>query len=421
MKKNIKLFYQKAVAVLITICFVITVFLPNNSFAFTGVNSVTAPFIPASFGKVTSAKFYGNDELVINIQDLHCHEQTQRNINNILEYLSGKYDIEKIYLEGAYKNVDTKWLSNFKKEQIGNKILESLVATGKLSGTEYYSVMSDKNEIIAGIEDESLYKENIKLFGEIINKRPEIEKICSDLENEINLIKKDYFANNNRINKFEAITKKFENKQISAERYYGLLEKIARIHDINLDKYPNLSAYINLLKINNSINKSKLSSEIKQFITALKTEISYVDYTTLLNESNNFKNIQDISSKLLRLNTNYKITDKLKLKNIDNFLKYIELSKNINPVEFITEKDTLTEVIFSKLTKNKYENEVVFLTFFYPKIKDYFVADITAKNYYTFDELFNKFKKILLSYSINAENTVSELDKYQHKQSIRNG
>ena len=94
-------------------------------------------------------------------------------------------------------------------------------------------------------------------------------------------------------------------------------------------------------------------------------------------------------------------------------MKYIELSKNINPVEFITEKDTLTEVIFSKLTKNKYENEVVFLTFFYPKIKDYFVADITAKNYYTFDELFNKFKKILLSYSVNAENTVSELDKYQ--------
>ncbi len=75
MKKTVKMFYQKAVAVLVSISFVITIIVPKNSFAATNINSVSY-FIPSSLGKVTSAKFYDSPELVVNIQDLHFHAQT---------------------------------------------------------------------------------------------------------------------------------------------------------------------------------------------------------------------------------------------------------------------------------------------------------------------------------------------------------
>ncbi len=328
-----------------------------------------------------------------------------------MEYLDREYSIDKIYLEGAYKNINTKWLSDFKKEQMGNKVLESLVDTGRLSGTEYYSVISNKNEIIAGIEDEKLYKENIKLLGEIISKRQEIEKICSELEQKINSIKKEYFKNNKEIKNLENLITKYKNKQINALQYYSTLERLALNNSVELKKYPNLVSYINILKINNNINKNKLTEEIKLFLTELKSTINYQDYIKLLNESNNFKNITNISQKLLVLDSTHRISDKLKLKNLNSFLRYIELSKNINPVEFMDEETNLTDIIFLKLAKNKYEHEVIFLSYCLPKIKNYFLADITAQNYHKFSELFVKFKKILLSYS--SENIVSKLDKYQ--------
>ena len=146
--KKIKIIYQKTIAIIVSISFVFTIIFSNNSFAFSGVSAVNS-FIPASLGKVTSANFYNTQELIINIQDLHCHAQTQRNISAILEYLDKQYCIDKIYLECAYKDINTKWLVDFKKGQTGNKILESWVDTGRVSGTEYYSVISKKNEIIA--------------------------------------------------------------------------------------------------------------------------------------------------------------------------------------------------------------------------------------------------------------------------------
>ena len=416
MKKIIKLLYQKTVALIVALSLLVTILMPANSFAFTNVNLAVSPFIPSSLGKVTSSKFYDSRELIINIQDLHCHPQTQRNIASILEYLSSKYNIDRIYLEGAYKNINTKMLSDFKNEQFGSKILESLVDNGQLSGTEYYSAISGKNEIIAPMEEEGLYKENIKLFGEIINKRPDVEQICSKLENDINSIKKDYFEYNRELRKFERIITKFKNKKLTPANYYGLLENTALKNNIDLKNYPNIAAYINLLKINNHINRNKLPSEIKQFMASLKAEISYGEYINLLNESNNLKDITNISQKLLLFNETYKITEKFKLKNVNDFLQYIEFNKNINPIEFIDEEENLIDTVFSKLAKNKYEHEVLFLSYFLPKIKDYFLADITAKNYYKFDGLFTKFKKILLSYS--SDEIVSELDKYQNLLSL---
>ena len=416
MKKIIKLLYQKTIAVIVALSFLVTILMPANSFAFSNANFVVSSFLPSSLGKVTSSKFYDSRELIINIQDLHCHPQTQRNIASILEYLSSKYNIDRIYLEGAYKNINTKMLSDFKNEQFGSKILESLVDNGQLSGTEYYSAISGKNEIIAPMEEESLYKENIKLFGEIINKRPDVEQICSKLEKDINSIKKDYFEYNRELRKFERIITKFKNKKLTPAGYYGLLENTALKNNIDLKNYPNIAAYINLLKINNHINKNKLPSEIKQFVASLKAEISYGEYVNLLNESNNLKDITNISQKLLAFDEIYKITEKLKLKNVNNFLQYIEFNKNINPIEFIDEEENLIDTVFSKLAKNKYEHEVLFLSYFLPKIKDYFLADITAKNYYNFDSLFTKFKKILLSYS--SDEIVSELDKYQNLLSL---
>ena len=109
--------------------------------------------LPYSYGKITKSHFAGTDRVVINIQDLHCHPQVQKNISNIIEMFDKKYGVTNVYLEGAYGDVSTKWLTeNIKDNKKKAEILNKILGTGKLTGAEYYSASSEKTEIIKGLE-----------------------------------------------------------------------------------------------------------------------------------------------------------------------------------------------------------------------------------------------------------------------------
>jgi hypothetical protein len=73
----------------------------------------------------------GSRQLVINIQDLHCHPQVQRNISKILSVLDEKYGLKEVYVEGGYGNISTSWLCNVKDKVFRKEILETLVDQGK--------------------------------------------------------------------------------------------------------------------------------------------------------------------------------------------------------------------------------------------------------------------------------------------------
>ena len=194
MKKLLnKLNFKKLVAVFTAITFIFTGVFGNSAFASVGssmpaINTINfdTPIIPTSLGKITSAKYFESEDIIINIQDLHCHAETQRKIASIIGYIDNTYSLNNVYLEGAFKIVDTSWLSAFNNNKNGTKVLEGLIDSGKLSGTEYYSIVNNKKNFVLGIEDEELYKENIKLLGAIISLQPEITAICSQLEKEIN-------------------------------------------------------------------------------------------------------------------------------------------------------------------------------------------------------------------------------------------
>ncbi|MCR4662554.1 MAG: hypothetical protein K5622_01540, partial [Endomicrobiaceae bacterium] len=164
---------KKTIAITTSIFFLFTTLFSNVSYANIKTDNLMQmseqeEFLSPVLGKITSSKNYDSEELVINIQDLHCHAQTQRQISSIIDFLEKKYQINGVYLEGTYKEINTGWLSGFNDGKQGSAIIEKMVEDGRLSGTEYYSVMNNKSNFIKPIEDEQLYKENIKLLNEII-------------------------------------------------------------------------------------------------------------------------------------------------------------------------------------------------------------------------------------------------------------
>ena len=411
-----KLPFKKFIAVFTSITFIFTGVFGNSAFASVGTSMPSIdtikfdnPIIPLSLGKITSAKYFDSEDIIIDIQDLHCHAETQRKIASIIGYIDNEYNISNVYLEGAFKTVDTSWLSAFNNNQNGTKVLEGLIDSGKLSGTEYYSIMNNKKNFVLGIEKEELYKENIKLLGAILSLQPEINAICSQLEKEIGKVKRDYSGKQAR--KLQRLIKSFKEKEIDAKHFYSQLKVLADSVNISIDKYPNIKTYIFLLDKAQYVNDKKVVYEFAKFVSELKNILPYQQYSDLLKRSNNFTNFEDVSSDLIALNKKYGIAEKLKLESFKNFLAYLDFNQNINPIKLVQEEETFINELYVKLGRTKYEKEVAFLADFIPTIKQYFTADISADEYYKFDKNYENFKIIWPSYF--SENILKNLDQYQ--------
>ncbi|WP_372519282.1 PEP/pyruvate-binding domain-containing protein [Candidatus Ruminimicrobiellum ovillum] len=417
MKKLLnKLPFKKFIAVFTSITFMFTGVFGNSAFASIGTSMPAIdnikfdnPIIPMSLGKITSAKYFDSEDIIIDIQDLHCHAETQRKIASIIGYIDNEYNINNVYLEGAFKTVDTSWLSAFNNNQNGTKVLEGLIDSGKLSGTEYYSIINNKKNFVLGIEKEELYKENIKLLGSILSLQPEIEAICSQLEKEIGKVKRDYSGRQTR--KLQRLIKSFKEKEIDAKHFYSQLKILADSVNISVNKYPNVKIYISLLDKAQYVNDKKVIYEFTKFVSELKNVSTYQQYSDLLKRSNNFSNFDDISSDLINFNKKYGITKKLNLVAFENFLTYLEFNQNINPIKLVQEEESFINELYVKLGRTKYEKEVAFLADFIPTIKQYFTADISADEYYKFDNNYEMFKTIWPSYF--SESILKNLDQYQ--------
>ncbi len=417
MKKLLnKLNFKKFVAVFTAITFIFTGVIGNSAFASIGtsmpaIDSIKFdnPIIPISLGKITSAKYFDSEDIIIDIQDLHCHAETQRKIASIIGYIDNEYNLNNVYLEGAFQTVDTSWLSAFNNNKNGTKVLEGLIDSGKLSGTEYYSIMNNKKNFVLGIEKEELYKENIKLLGSIISLQPEITAICSQLEKEISKVKRDYSGRQAR--KLQKLINSFKQKEIDAKTFYSQLKMLADSVNMSINKYPNIKIYISLLDKAQYVNDKKVVHEFTKFVSELKNILSYQQYSDLLKRSNNFTNFDDISLDLINLDKKHGITGKLKLDAFKNFLTYLEFNQNINPIKLVQEEEDFINELYIKLGRTKYEKEVAFLVDFIPTIKQYFSADISADEYYKFDKNYEMFKTIWPSYF--SENILKNLDQYQ--------
>ena len=83
--------FTKITSIFTTICFVISIICSQTIYAAmplantlplqNSLNTLSDTIIPFNLGRITDAYYANSGDIVISIQDLHCHEQTQRNIS----------------------------------------------------------------------------------------------------------------------------------------------------------------------------------------------------------------------------------------------------------------------------------------------------------------------------------------------------
>jgi len=425
----------KAVALVVVISLLLGT-IGNNAYAVAqSFNNEQEENTASKFseGKITSCKDTGSIVTVVNIQDLHCHYQTQQNISNIIKEIDDTYGIKAICVEGGYGQIDTSWLNDIKDENLKQTLTDKLLEEGELTGAEYYVIKNNKKDILKGLDEEKTHKENIKRLSDIIENENKYAKTAERVKYIINKLNKKYVNKESR--KFTDIVNKYRQEKIDTAKYYGLMlkyiekinkepQKYNNIIKISKTDYPNISKYIQLTSNNKKVKTKQVTVELQQLLTELKQKLSYGEYSRMLADTKNLKN----TDKLISYIQYYANENKINLEKytqLNNFVKLNYINNSLNPVEMIKEETALEDQIRKALSYNLTEYEIAYITSFEQYFEKYLNYGLTCIEWKYFETGIEKFRKLYTKYAVvdrikEIEKDFDEINKYYQTNETRN-
>ncbi|MDR2399610.1 MAG: hypothetical protein LBD61_04200, partial [Endomicrobium sp.] len=365
--------------------------------------------LPYSYGTITMANFSASDKVIINIQDLHMHSEAQKNIKNIIEEFDKTYKIKKIYLEGAYGDLDTSWIADIKDKSNKTEILNKIMDTGMLTGAEYYSAENGKKYIIKGLENKEAYLDNLKRFGEILNNEGEINEILDSIHKDIQDLKAMYY--NSKQKNMEYMYSEYIAGRMNAEKYYGLMEKYTDSIGIDLHKYKNIDIYLRMLREKKKIDFDRATKELQVLVMRLKESLPYNAYKMMEEKTKEFKEIDKLYAYLVKLSRENNIDLSINFPELWKFFSYIELGKELNPLEMITEEERLRGQINFNFSNDQGIRDIVFMVVFERYMRDYLSSKITSDDYEYYKINIERFKDMWVKYVDNVK--MNMLKKYE--------
>jgi len=400
------------------------------------VASVSAAFqsqtIPERCGRITETENFSSGQVVVNIQDLHCHPQTQKNIAEILKALDTKYGIARIYVEGASGKVDLSWISNLKDQKLENALALQMVDDGRLTGAEYFALSNGKNNLF-GLEDAKVHHENVARLAGIYEDESNSLKIAAAVKNEINYLSNKYLGAENK--KFAAQTKDYRaGKTNSAQYYKTLLSYVAKINktpqkygnlsDISAAEYGEIAKVVTADEASSKLRSKRVSAELQSYVAGLKNRLNYEQYKHLLAATDNFQdtdelcNYIDADVKAGSLAAN-------KYPQLMAFAAVKKMNSSVNPLELYSQEEKLRDRIRKAFSSSELESETAFLQDFCPLFEGYLTNNLTAKDEEYFRRNFSLFNELYAKYAAvnqldDIKDRFSGLDKYYDTNNERN-
>lgn len=419
-----KIPFSKICSIVTAVCFLAST-IGSNLYASVTPSSVSScddifnsmNVIKQEYGKVTAIQDSSSDITVVNIQDLHCHEQTQRNISEIIKTLDKNYSLKSIFIEGGYGQIDVSWVNKIKDEKTRTLIIEKMLQDGYLTGAEYYAIQNSRHDILKGIEEKDLHQANLDRLSKIIEKQPEYTSVISRVNKEIEVLSNIYLNEKNK--RFSRKINDYRTGKTDTLKFYRLLakyvEKINSVPDkynnivaITLDDYPNISKYIDISQQSKDTNPRQVSIELQTLINVIKNKIPYNSYRKLLNVTNNFNDTEKLVGFLTKFCDLYNIDLSKDFKELNKFFTANRLNQKLNPIELVNEERKLIEQIRMALSYDNTEYEISYISDFSQYLEAYLTYSLTSSDWKYVKQDFRKFRLLYSKYAV--VDRISEID-----------
>ncbi len=253
--------------------------------------------------------------------------------------------------------------------------------------------------MIKGLEKKEPYLDNLKRFGDLLEKQDEIKIILKGIEESTAKVKKQFYTK--RQYKIEELSQQYISGNIRPEKYYALLIKHTERLGIDLKKYENTFTYMRLLALQKELDYKAITNQLQTLVMILKEKLPQNAYKILLDNTNNFEQADKLYAYIIKISREFGLDLTVNFKELNKYFSYIELSQKINPIELLKEEERLTMEINTRFSDTVAQREVVFLTHFERYLKDYMSTKITSDDYKYYKNNIGTYKKLYNKYVDN--------------------
>ncbi|MFH0764595.1 MAG: cellulase family glycosylhydrolase [Candidatus Omnitrophota bacterium] len=320
----------------------------------------------------------GRRKTIINIQDAHASLTAQESISSILDSLVTNYDLKLVAIEGSSGYIDTSILKTFPDESIRKDTAKDLMARGKMSAGEFFSITSNKPVKLYGIEDKDLYLENVDQFRKVYELNQKVKTDIVNLLKTLEALKGKIYSED--LKRLESNSVLHQDGKLLFTDRWVFASALAKKHGLDYSGYVNLSKLVESLKLEKGINFEKANRERDALIDTLSKKLAKPELEELVLRSLSFKSNKISQGEyymFLHALSEKNGVDPEPYKNLIAYTGYIALYESIDLLEIFSEAKDFEDAIKEKIYTSPDQKKLCEISTCVGHIKDLFELKLT--------------------------------------------
>ena len=365
-------------------------------------------YIPEDLAQIETKNFDNSKEIIFNLQDCHSSLSAQYSIVNILKKLLNNYEMNIVAIEGASGYIDTSILKSFPDKKIKEEAAAALMKEGKLSAGEFFSIVTDEDVALYGVEDEALYSRNLESFRQLYRDN---KVALKDVKKILRIVEKaEEAVYSKELSMFIFKSRLHAASKISFEIYGKYLLELCSQKKIESSNIKNITSFLEVINIEKGIDFNAATLESKELLSDLMDIASKGELEGMV-----LKTLEFNKDKIGPVEYHDWLFSFAKQKGKDiseylSLLEYVDYIKHYQTLDIIglqSDIDLLEEQILDELFDGKKDRELYQQAKLIQLIKALFSIQLTPKNVAYVEEHLSKFNedniKSVLSGTYNNE------------------
>jgi len=289
--------------------------------------------------------------LLIHIQDAHTNVSGQENLARTIEELVTRYNVKTVFVEGGAGNNTLAFLRPLAPANIRKQIAKKYLMKGELNGEEYLSLASNHDFELWGVEERSLYEQNLKEYGDVFKKREEVLSYIESIRKCVQTLKRRLYGKD--VVAFDEAVEKFERKEKDFTEYHALLAETAVKNGISMEAFPNFVSLSDLKSKEEKIDFEAANREQTELVHASLAGAEASEAVTSKLEKIHASTQPALSfyDSLIEAAQKKSIPEE-SYRNLRLYADYLKAYSRVDMAAFLNEMQRLQEEIYSRSLKD---------------------------------------------------------------------
>ncbi|MBL8024481.1 MAG: hypothetical protein JNK54_09415 [Elusimicrobia bacterium] len=297
--------------------------------------------------------------LVIHIQDVHGYLDAQENMAKIIQNLAEGSDLSLIGLEGAGGAFSIDDFRRYPNAEIRSRVAHFFLKKDLIGAGEYAALTSTKTLTLWGVEEMSLYRQNVVAVKASLKERTQAQKLVTQIETVLAGQKNGIYSDG--LKAFDRLSIAYEKNQIGLGAYIKTLSQLCGTSTVPAQ----IATFLEALRQEESLDFKAVERDRLRLVDRLVETLDKPALDALVQQSVNYRSGRlthgQYNSYLEHLLTQQRISLS-SFPTLKRYIHYVGLAEEIKRDTLLKELRALEQTTQDKLAQTPEQKRLVFLT-----------------------------------------------------------